>query len=502
VSGIVHLVGAGPGDPGLLTVAGRRALEEADVVVHDRLGTAELLPLCRPDARLIDAGKSPGRAALTQEEINAVLVEHGAAGRRVVRLKGGDPFVFGRGGEEAQALTAADVPYVVVPGVTSAIAAPAYAGIPITHRGVATAFTVVTGHEDPGKPSEQTDWAALAATGGTLSILMGMGRLPAISTALIAGGRSPDEPAAAVQWGTTPRQRSVVATLATLADRVEDAGLGSPAVVVVGPVAALAPEIGWREGPLLGRTVVVTRARAQASGLSERLRALGAAVVELPSIRIRPLDPTPEDAAMVAAVGSYDVLVLTSVNGVDALFGRLAWLGRDARAIREDTLVVAIGPATAARLRERGVHADLVPERFVAEGILEAIADRPLEGKRTLVARAAGARPDLVDGLAELGAVVDELELYEAVPEEASDEARRAALGADWLTFTASSTVRAFMGLLSDGERDALRSGPRVVSIGPVTSATAREEGLDVHAEARRHDIPGLIDALLEDAAR
>jgi uroporphyrinogen III methyltransferase/synthase len=502
VSGIVHLVGAGPGDPGLLTVAGRRALEEADVVVHDRLGTEQLLPLCRRGARLIDAGKAPGRAALTQEQINATLVEHGAAGSRVVRLKGGDPFVFGRGGEEAQALTAADVPYVVVPGVTSAIAAPAYAGIPITHRGVATAFTVVTGHEDPDKPSEQTDWAALAATGGTLSILMGMGRLAGIAEALIAGGRSPDEPAAAVQWGTTPRQRSVVATLATLPERVREAGLGSPAVVVVGPVAALAPEIGWREGPLLGRTVVVTRARAQASGLTDRLRALGASVVELPAIRIRPLEETPEDAAMVAGIGSYGMVVLTSVNGVDALFGRLGGLGRDARAIPEEATVVAIGPATAERLMQHGVRPDVVPERFVAEGILEALAERPLEGVRVLVARAMGARPDLVDGLAEMGALVDELELYEAVPEAASDGARQAALAADWLTFTASSTVRAFLGLLGDDERAALRGGPRVISIGPVTSATAREEGLEVHAEAREHTIAGLIDALLADAGR
>ena len=360
MSGIVHLVGAGPGDPGLLTVAGRRALEEAEVVVHDRLGTEELLPLCRPDAELIDAGKAPGRAALTQEQINAVLVERGAAGRRVVRLKGGDPFVFGRGGEEAQALTAADVPYVVVPGVTSAIAAPAYAGIPITHRGVATAFTVVTGHEDPDKPSEQTDWAALAATGGTLSILMGMGRLGGIAEALIAGGRAPDEPAAAVQWGTTPRQRSVVATLSTLADRVREAGLGSPAVVVVGPVAALAPEIGWREGPLLGRTVVVTRARAQASGLSERAQ---------------PLDETPEDAAMVAGIGSYGMLVLTSVNGVDALFDRLGRLGRDARAIPEGAVVVAIGPVTSATAREEGLEVHAEAREHTIPGLVDALLE-------------------------------------------------------------------------------------------------------------------------------
>ena len=286
MTGVVHLVGAGPGDPGLITVAGRDALERADVVVHDRLGTEELLALCRAGALLLDAGKAPGRAAMSQDEINAALVEHGAAGRRVVRLKGGDPFVFGRGGEEAQALAAAGVPFVVVPGITSAIAAPAYAGVPVTHRGVATSFTVVTGHEDPAKPSEQTDWAALARAPGTIVVLMGMGRLAAIAEALVAGGRPADEPAAAVQWGTTSRQRSVLATLGTIADRAHEEGVGSPAVVVVGPVAALADEIGWRERrPLSGRSVVVTRARAQASELSDRLRELGATVVELPAIR-------------------------------------------------------------------------------------------------------------------------------------------------------------------------------------------------------------------------
>jgi uroporphyrinogen III methyltransferase/synthase len=420
----------------------------------------------------------------------------------VVRLKGGDPFVFGRGGEEAQALAGAGVAYVVVPGITSAIAAPAYAGIPVTHRGVATSFTVVTGHEDPTKPSEQTDWAALARVPGTLVILMGMGRLARICEALVAGGRSPDEPAAAVQWGTTPRQRSAVATLATLAARVGEEGIGSPAVVVVGPVAGLGPSIAWRGGPLLGRRVVVTRARAQASDLSERLRALGAAVVELPAIRIAPLAPSPDDTAVLAGIGHHRLIVLTSVNGVDALFERLAGLELDARAISGGSQVVAIGPATAERLAAHGIRADLVPERFVAEGILESLAARPLEGVRTLVARARGSRPELVDGLRARGALVDEVELYEAVPEPADPSAREAALGADYLTFTASSTVRAFMGLLAPDERAALRDGPRVVAIGPVTSATVREEGLEVHAEASEHTIPGLVASLLEDAAR
>ena len=393
MSGIVHLVGAGPGDPGLLTVAGLRALRRADVVVHDRLGTEQLLPLCRPDAELLNAGKSPERHAMTQDEINASLVAHGLAGRRVVRLKGGDPFVFGRGGEEAQALAEAGVAFEVVPGITSAIAAPAYAGIPVTHRGVSTSFTVVTGHEDPTKPSEQTDWAALARVPGTLVILMGMGRLTGIAAALIAGGRPPDEPVGVVQWGTTPRQRSLVATLATVAARVQEEGLGSPAVVVVGPVAGLAPAIGWiGSRPLLGRSVVVTRARAQASELSDRLRALGAAVIELPVIRIEPIVSSPEIDAAFDVLDSYRLVVLTSVNGAAALFDRLAERARDARSLSPEATVVAIGPATAARLAAHGVRADLVPERFVAEGILDALSGTPLDGVRALVARARGSR--------------------------------------------------------------------------------------------------------------
>ncbi|WP_217914526.1 uroporphyrinogen-III C-methyltransferase [Miltoncostaea marina] len=502
MSGFVHLVGAGPGDPGLLTVAGRRALEAAEVVVHDRLGTERLLPLCPPSAELVNAGKAPGRQAMTQEEINAALVEHGLRGRRVVRLKGGDPFVFGRGGEEAEALAAAGVPYAVVPGITSAIAAPAYAGIPVTHRGLSTSFTVVTGHEDPGKPSEQTDWAALARVPGTLVILMGMGRLAAIAEALVAGGRPPHEPAAAVQWGTTARQRSVVGTLGDIASRVREEGLGSPAVVVIGPVAGLAERIGWiGERPLTGRTVVVTRARVQASDLSERLRALGADVVELPVIRIAQIEDAPGLEAALEGLGDYGLVVLTSVNGVDALFARLAARGGDARRLSPAATVVAIGPATAERLAAHGVRADVVPERFVAEGILEALAATELEGVRTLVARARGSRPALVEGLAARGAVVDEVELYEAVAQPADPAALGAALGAGHITFTASSTVRSFMALLDADGRAALAAGPRVVSIGPVTSATAREEGLEVHAEAAEHTIPGLVAALLDDVA-
>ncbi len=498
----VHLVGAGPGDPDLLTIGGRRALERADVVVYDRLGTEALLALCRPDALLVDAGKAPGRAALTQDEINAALVRHAAEGRAVVRLKGGDPFVFGRGGEEAQALRAAGLDYAVVPGVTSAIAAPAYAGIPVTHRGLATSFTVVTGHEDPAKPSEQTDWAALARVPGTLVLLMGMGRLAAIAEALVAGGRAPGEPAAAVQWGTTPRQRSVVATLDTIAAACESAGLGPPAVVVVGAVAALGDEIAWLgRRPLLGRRVAVTRARAQASDLSTALRDLGAEVVELPVIRIAPVPGGPAIDAACAALGDYDLVVLTSVNGVDALFARLSERGDDARRLRADATVVAIGPATAERLAAHGVRADVVPERFLAEGILDALSGHPLQGRRALVARAREARPDLVDGLRARGAAVDEVALYDTLVERPAPEVIEAALECDWVTFTSSSTARNWRELV--GTRPLDRADrPRVVSIGPITSAALRDLGLPVHAEAREFTIPGLVAALLEDARR
>jgi len=499
--GWVALVGAGPGDPGLVTVRGRELLETADAVVVDWLGTEALTALCRPDARIIDAGKAPGRQAMTQEETTATLVALAREGLGVVRLKGGDPFVFGRGGEEAMALHAAGIPVEVVPGITSAIAAPGAAGIPVTHRAVATSFTVVTGHEDPSKPSEQTDWQAIARAPGTLVILMGMGRLAAIATALIAGGRPADQPAAAVQWGTTPRQRQVVATLGELAGAVGRAGLGNPAVVVVGEVVGLAAAIDGRTArPLAGRSVVVTRARAQASELTRRLARLGAEVIELPVIRIAPLADPPGLAEVMERISEYRMLVLTSVNGVDCLFARLAERGRDARAIDRAARVVAIGPATAARLGAHGIRADLVPEQFVAEGILAALGDADLAGVPTLVARARGARALLVDGLAAAGARVDELELYEAVAEApAPDEVARA-LAADYLTFTASSTVTRFVELV--GAEQAGGVAGRTVSIGPVTSRTMRAAGMPVHAEADPHTIPGLVDALLDDAVR
>jgi uroporphyrinogen III methyltransferase/synthase len=479
----VYLVGAGPGDPGLITVRGLELVRSADVIVFDRLAAPALVAEAPAAALRIDAGKQPSRHRLSQAEINAVLVEHGARGARVVRLKGGDPFVFGRGSEEAQALAAAGVPYEVVPGVTSAVAVPAYAGIPVTHRGLATSFTVVTGHEDPAKGTEDVDWAALAATGGTLVLLMGVGRLRAIAEALVAAGKPARTPVAVVARGTLPSQDVVAGTLATIADEVERRGVEAPAVTVVGEVAALREAIAWAEArPLAGLRIAVTRARAQASELVRRLRDLGAGVVETPLIRIEPLPGPPLDAA------AYDVVCLTSPNAPRLLLDRV---GGDARRLR-GVEIAAIGPGTAAALAEAGLVADVVAERAIAEGLVEALAGRAA-GRRFLVARAGEARDALPEGLRAAGAaVVDVVALYRTVYE--APPAGADPLAADLVTFTASSTVRAFAAAHAGADL----GGVRGVSIGPVTTAAAREHGVPIVAEARRHDLDGLVEAILE----
>jgi uroporphyrinogen III methyltransferase/synthase len=479
----VFLVGAGPGDPGLLTRRGAEVLAAAEVVVYDRLAAPALLDLAPREAERISVGKAPGRAEASQDEINALLVSHAQAGRRVVRLKGGDPFVFGRGGEEAEALRAADVAFEVVPGVTSALAAPAYAGIPVTHRGLARAVTIVTGHEDPTQEVAGVDWAALARAGGTLVILMGASRIDAIAAALRAGGLPGDTPVAAVQRGTRPDQATLRATLATIGD----AAPAAPAAIVVGPVAAL--DLAWFEQrPLFGRTVVVTRAREQASGLRATLETLGAAVAELPAIVVEPLAVTLPD------LSRFAWLVLTSANGVEALFAALRAAGRDARALA-GVRVAVIGPGTAAALDAHGVHADLLPERFVAEALLEAFPAPSRPGEAVLVARAAQARDVLPDGLGARGYTVEVLPLYATRPAPPDDEVV-AALHAgrvDAVTFTSSSTVTNFCDAVGP-----LEHPPLVVSIGPVTSATARERGLPVDAEASEHTIDGLVARLVE----
>ena len=487
--GIVHLVGAGPGDPGLVT---RRALElvrSADVVVHDRLVPAALLAEARGELRYV--GKEPGRPSMAQEDINALLVELGQAGKTVVRLKGGDPFVFGRGGEEAQALAAAGLQFDVVPAVTAGIAAPAYAGIPVTHRDQASAVAFVTGHEDPEKPETALDWDALARFPGTLVFYMGVKQLPLIAERLVAAGRGGAEPVAVVERGTLPRQRTVSGTLADIAARVAQADVRPPAITVVGPVARLAEELAWTGArPLDGRRVVVTRARAQASGLAARLAALGADVVEAPAIRIEPRAFAGEVERAARDIGGYALVCITSPNGAELLMAALGEAGGDARALA-GVRVAAIGPGTARELAARGIRADVVAATSTAEGLLDALAGEALEGRRVLVARAAEARDALPDGLRERGAEVDVVALYDTVAERAAAPVD----GADYVTFTSSSTVRFFV------EAHGPPNGARVISIGPVTSAAARELGLEVHAEAARHDIDGLVDALLADAA-
>jgi uroporphyrinogen III methyltransferase / synthase len=485
----VYLVGAGPGDPGLLTARALALIAGADVIVHDRLVPETALDGARDDAVLLYAGKEGGGPSVSQEEIGQLLVEHGAAGREVVRLKGGDPFVFGRGGEEAELLRDAGVPFEVVPGITAGIAAPAYAGIPVTHRDAASAVAFVTGHEDPAKEDTALDWPALAAFPGTLVVYMGVRTLEAISQALIVGGRSPSQPAAIIERGTLPRQRVAVGTLETIASVAAQAGIRAPAISVFGEVAALHERLDWLGArPLADRTVAVTRARAQSSGLARRLRELGAVVVEAPAIRIAPIDgPAPE-------LAGYDLICLTSPNGVRLLFERLRVVGRDARALAGAT-VAAIGPGTARALAQHGVIADVVPEQFVAEGLVDALAGVPVT--RALIARAAVARDVLPDALRQRGAHVDVLELYETVAEPLSPPQREAVSAADYVTFTSSSTVEFFFAQAAD----VVAPQTRLISIGPVTSDALRAHGREPHVEAERHDIDGVVDALIADAA-
>jgi uroporphyrinogen III methyltransferase/synthase len=485
----VHLVGAGPGDPGLLTLRGAEVLRRAEVVVHDRLSAASLLDLAPADAERVDVGKRPDGLSVPQARINELLVAHGRAGRRVVRLKGGDPFVFARGAEEAAALEAAGVEYEVVPGISSAIAAPAYAGIPVTLRYSSTSVTIVTGHEDPSKGRTDVDWEALAAVGGTIVILMGVANIGRIADRLLAGGLAPDTPVAAVRWGTRSDQHTVRATLGTIAEQP----LRAPSTIVVGDVADR--HLGWFERrPLLGRRVVVTRSRDQAPQLGDRLRLAGAEVLEVPTIRIA--DPLDGGAALRAAaseVRSYDWVVLTSPNGARR-FTSVLRDGRDLAGVQ----LAAIGPGTAAALGEARLVADLVPERFVAESLLDAFPAPPADGRgRVLVARAAVARDVLPEGLRDRGWAVDVVEAYRTLPVALDQDALAAVQGADAITFTSSSTVEHFVAAAGP---DA--APPLVACIGPITAATARRLGLDVTVEAAVHSIDGLVDAVVAASGR
>lgn len=484
MTGFAYLVGGGPGDPGLLTARAIEVIGRADVVLYDKLIPREALAYARPDAELIDVGKIGGGPQVPQADTERLLVERAVAGKVVVRLKGGDPYVFGRGGEEGLALRGAGVPFEVVPGVTAGIAAPAYAGMPVTFRGASSAVAFVTGHEDPAKPETTIDWEALARFPGTLVFYMGVKQLPRIAEQLIAHGRRADEPAGVVEQGTLARQRSLVATLETLPARAAEAGVKAPAITLIGEVAALHDELGWFEHrPLSGKSVVVTRARAQASALAARLRELGATVVEAPAIRTEPLDVELPDPR------SFDLVCVTSPNGAERLLEEAG----DARALA-GPIIAAIGPGTARALRAGGIVADLVPERAVAESLVEALRDVPVT--RALIARAEEGRDVLPDALRERGAEVEVVPLYRTVAEPLDEVTRDAALAADYVTFTSASSVNAFVAAAGTSPE-----GPRLVSIGPATSAALREHGLEPDVEAEVHTPDGLVTALLSDVA-
>jgi uroporphyrinogen III methyltransferase/synthase len=498
---MVYLVGAGPGDPGLITAKGLAVLRRAQVVVYDQLASPELLQEAPPEAEIIYVGKKAGAHAVPQEGINDLLVQKARAGLTVVRLKGGDPFVFGRGGEEAEELAAAGVPFEVIPGVTSAVAVPAYAGIPVTHRRHTTLVTFITGHEDPTKEASTIPWDNLGQNPGTLVFLMGVKNLAENCRRLIAAGRTPETPAAVIQAGTTPEQRTVTGTLADIAGRAREADIKPPAVLVVGSVVELRERLTWWETrPLWGKTAVVTRSRKQASRLVELLNAAGARCLEVPTLEIAPPDDPAPVAAALQNISRYDWVIFTSANGVEAFLDRLFGQGKDARALGR-TKIAAIGPATAQALQKYGLTADVVPETFQAEGLLEALTPHLSPGTRILLARAQAARDLLPDALRRLGARLDVASVYQArapqtIPPEAEAALRQGVV--DILTFTSSATVHNFAGLLGKERLQRLAAGAAVAAIGPITRATLSEYGITPQIEPAEFTIPALAAAIID----
>jgi uroporphyrinogen III methyltransferase / synthase len=501
-TGKVFLVGAGPGDPGLITVKGRDCIARADVVVYDYLASPALLADTNPDAEMIYVGKKGGDHTLPQDRINALLVEKAKQGSVVARLKGGDPFIFGRGGEEAEALIAADIPFEVVPGVTAAIGASAYAGIPLTHRDYTSDVAFVTGHEDPTKTESSINWKALATGIGTVVFFMGVKNLPTITANLVANGRAADTPVAVIRWGTTPRQQTVSGTLATIVDEVRKAAIRAPAIIIVGGVVNLRKTMQWFENrPLMGRRIVVTRAREQASDLVHALTELGAECIQYPTILVV---PPPEWTAVDQAIDcldQYGWIIFTSVNGVDYFLRRLFEKGLDVRNLGH-VKTASIGPATADRLRTWGLKSDIVPQSYRAESVVEAFSAMPVKGSRILLPRAREARSVLPLELTRMGARVDEVTVYETRQAENSPAELITRLDAgtiDMITFTSSSTVKNFLRLLPPERAEQLMQGVTVASIGPITSRTARDLGLSVNIEADPYTIPGLVQAILID---
>ncbi len=496
---LVYLVGAGPGDPELITAKGVRCIAAADVLIYDYLASKALLVHIGPGCEAIYVGKQGGDHTLSQEQINQLILNKAREGKVVTRLKGGDPFIFGRGGEEAEILAHAGIPFEIVPGVTSAIAAAAYAGIPLTHREYTSTVAFVTGHEDPLKTESSIDWASLAKI-GTLVFFMGVKNLPQIVRMLLQHGRGAHTPAALIRWGTTSRQRTVTGTLTDIAERAQNAGIKAPAIIVVGEVVALREKLQWFERrPLLGKRIVVTRARAQASDLVQRLSEMGAECLEVPTIQVVPPESwQPLDDA-IAGLDRYQWLIFTSVNGVHHFFERLFAQGLDARALGH-IHTAAIGPATAGCLRRYGVNTDILPQTYQAEAVAEAFAREPLKGRKILLPRAKEARSVLPEALRRMGAGVDEIVAYETIQGESHADQVVTALQArdiDMITFTSSSTVHNFRALLPPGKSEELLQGVAIACIGPITAETARQLGLQVHVAAEAFTIDGLCQAIV-----
>jgi uroporphyrinogen III methyltransferase / synthase len=503
--GKVYLVGAGPGDPGLITVRGKSLLERAEVVVYDYLASKKLLKHVPASAELVYVGKKGGvQHTHTQDEINQMLVDHAQRGKMVVRLKGGDPFIFGRGGEEVQQLFAAGVPFEVVPGVTSATAAATYAGIPITHRDFTASVAFLTGHEDPTKESSGINWEKLATGVGTLVIYMGIKNLPTIVANMIKYGRDPKTPVAVVRWASTPEQRSVVGTLETIAQVVKDADIKPPSLIIIGEVVSLRSTIDWYEKRLLfGRKIIVTRTREQASDLVAGLEEFGANCLEYSTINIQPVDSYEVLDEELERINEYHWIIFTSLNGVKYFFDRLHSKGLDARSLKGPEIAV-VGKSTADLLLKYGVHADLIPSVFTGEGLAEGLLDQGVEGRNILIPRALQGREILPETLRGAGAQVTVAPVYQNCPAEGDKEFLRAELAKgkiDMITFTSSSTVRNFLAMLDVENQDDLNTllaDVKIAAIGPITAKTVTDSGLRVDVQPEQHTIPAMIEAIVD----
>ncbi len=499
--GLVYLVGAGPGDPKLITVKGLECVKKADVIIYDRLASPRLLAYAQPEAELIYVGKMPDRHTLHQDAINRVLIEKALEGKVVTRLKGGDPFVFGRGGEEAEALLEQNIAFEIVPGITSAVAVPAYAGIPVTHRDFTSSFAVITGNEDANKNDSCIEWDKLATGVGTLVFLMGMRNLEFIVHQLVMNGRSEDTPVALIRWGTRPEQETLTGKLGDIVEKAKTAHLKHPVVIVVGDVVKLRDKLKWYENmPLFGKRVVITRSRSQASVLAEAIENLGGEPWEFPTICITDPDNfSPMDQA-INEITKYDWIIFTSANGVQSFFKRLYHCKKDVRELKGIKLC-AIGPKTREELEIRGLNCDYVPDEFVAEAIIEGLKKYDIKNKYFLLPRADIARKVLPIALQEMGAYVTEVDAYQTVPGEGNVEQMRELIienKVQVLTFTSSSTVKNFVKLLNKTDYQEMLAGLTIACIGPVTAATARELGLQVDVEAKEYTIAGLVQAIVE----